>query len=141
MPSNKLINVFSKINKAVTQVWDFYTKPEHIIHWNNASPDWHTPSAKTDFQVSGKFSYRMEAIDGSQGFDFSGKFLEIKTNELIRYVLDDGRRVTVNFLKINEGVTHVNIVFEAETKNTIEDQKLGWQAILDNFKKYCESTK
>jgi len=120
------------------KVWDYYTNPKHITKWNFASDDWHCPKAENDLRVGGKYSARMEAKDGSFGFDFWGAYDEVKTNQLIAYTLGDGRKVKITFTTSGEG-TKIVETFEAEETNPIEMQKGGWQAILDNFKKYTES--
>ncbi|SMD15470.1 SRPBCC family protein [Pedobacter nyackensis] len=132
------ITVEAVVNAPVDKVWEFWTKPEHIIKWNNASEDWHTPKAENDLRVGGAFSSRMEAKDGSFGFDFGGVYDEVKTNELIAYTLGDDRRVKISFAADGQ-TTKVTEVFEAEAINPVEMQQTGWQAILDNFKKYAES--
>jgi uncharacterized protein YndB with AHSA1/START domain len=132
------ITVESTINAPVEKVWKFWSLPEHIKKWNNASDDWHTPSSENDLRPGGKFSTRMEAKDGSFGFDFGGIYDEVKTNELITYTMGDGRKVKVVFTS-NGNTTTVTETFEAESQNPVEMQKGGWQAILDNFKKYVEA--
>jgi uncharacterized protein YndB with AHSA1/START domain len=137
--TNKTIITVEAIIKApVHQVWKFWTAPEHIIHWNNASDDWHTPRAENDFRVGGSFLSRMEARDGSFGFDFGGAYNEIKTHELIVYTIFDGRKVHINFIPAGN-FTSIIESFEAEDENSVELQKGGWQSILDNFKRYVES--
>ncbi len=132
------VTVEATINAPVEIVWQLWTLPEHITKWNNASDDWHTPRAENDLRTGGKFLSRMEARDGSFGFDFSGVYDEVKTNERITYTLDDERKVNITF--INEGnTTKVVESFEAESENPIEMQRGGWQAILNNFKKYAEA--
>src|SRR5256885_7190106 len=132
--SKTKITVESTINAPVGKVWELWNGPEHITQWCSAAEEWHTPRAENDLRVGGKFLSRMEAKDGSFGFDFGGEYTQVKTNELIGYSIGDGRKVTVNFTgKNNE--TKVVETFEAETINPIEMQKTGWQAILDNFKK------
>ena len=140
MSTNKItqISVRALINAPIDKVWRFWTTPVHIIQWNNASEDWYTPHAENDFIVCGKFLYRMESKDGSNGFDFDGVYVTIKTNELIEYILSDGRKVKVEFIK-NGNKTNVIEIFEAETTNSAELQRQGRQAILNNFKKYAES--
>ena len=138
--SNTIITVQSLIDAPVKKVWDCWTKPEHIIHWNHASDDWHSPKAENDLQVAGRFNVRMEAKDGSMGFDFEGVYDEVKLYELIKYKLADGRVVTIQFSEM-DNKTEVIESFDAETENSIELQKSGWQAILDNFKKYTEGIK
>ncbi|UII34656.1 SRPBCC family protein [Fulvivirga ulvae] len=132
------ITVEASISAPAEKVWKLWTTPEDIIQWNSPSEDWHTPSATNDLRVGGKFTSRMEAKDGSMGFDFAGIYDEVKTNELIRYTLEDDRKVSVLFKEEN-GKTQVTTTFEAEGENPIEMQRDGWQAILDNFKKYVEA--
>lgn len=133
-----LITVENSVNAPVDKVWKFWTTPEHITKWNNASDDWHTPHAENDLRPGGKFLSRMEAKDGSFGFDFAGTYDEVKTNQLIAYTIGDGRKVKAIFT--GDGAkTKIVTTFEAETTNSIEMQRGGWQAILDNFKKYSES--
>ena len=133
-----VITVESTVNAPAEKVWEYFTKPEHVTHWNHASDDWHSPRGENDLRVGGKFVYRMEAKDGSFGFDFGGVYDEVKPNEYIEYTLGDGRKVKVNFSK-QGNQTSVVEAFEAENQNPVELQKNGWQAILDNFKKYTES--
>jgi uncharacterized protein YndB with AHSA1/START domain len=132
------ITVANTVNAPVEKVWKFWTGPEHITQWNNASEDWHTPFAENDLRVGGKFLSRMEAKDGSYGFDFGGVYDEVKTNELIAYTIGDGRKVKVIFTA-NGNQTKLTTTFEAEDINSIEMQRGGWQAILDSFKKYTET--
>ncbi|MHA3789089.1 SRPBCC family protein [Flavobacterium hauense] len=120
------------------KVWDYYTNPEHITKWNFASDDWHCPSAENDMKVGGKYASRMEAKDGSWGFDFEAVYEEVLDNENFIYTIADGRQVSVDFESLDDK-TKVTVVFEAENQNPVEMQKGGWQAILDNFKKYAES--
>jgi uncharacterized protein YndB with AHSA1/START domain len=133
-----VITVQNTVNAPVEKVWETWTKPEHIVKWNYASDDWHSPRAENDLREGGKFSARMEAKDGSLGFDFGGVYNKVKTNEYIEYTMDDGRKVKVNFTAMGNQ-TRVEESFEAEAVNSIELQKNGWQAILDNYKKYTES--
>lgn len=138
-PENKKsITIESIINAPIDKVWKLWTEPEHIKKWNNASPDWHTPFAENDLKAGGKFSSRMEAKDGSFGFDFGGVYDDVKTNELIAYTLGDGRKVKIIF-SAQDNKTKVVETFEAESENPIEIQRGGWQSILDNFKNYTES--
>ena len=127
----------TNILAPIEVVWQYFTDPEHVVHWNNASPDWHTPKAENDLQVGGKFTYTMAAKDGSFSFDFWGVYDSIKENELIEYTLGDGRKVSVVFISVGDD-TKIVETFEAESQNPVELQKGGWQAILDNFKKYVE---
>ena len=131
------ITVESTVQAPVEKVWDFWTSPEHIVQWNNASPDWHTPKSENDLRPGGKFLTRMEAKDGSFGFDFEGTYIDIKTNELIAYTLSDGRTVSITFTSEGDR-TRVTETFEPENQNPIELQRGGWQAILDNFRNYVE---
>jgi len=133
-----VITVSNNVNAPVEKVWEYWTKPEHITHWNFASDDWHSPRAENDLKIGGKFSYRMEAKDGSFGFDFGGVYDAVKNNEYIEFTIGDGRKVTITFTA-NGKTTNVVESFEAEDTHTIELQKGGWQAILDNFKKYTEN--
>lgn len=131
------ITVQSTIQADTQKVWDFYTQPEHIIGWNFASDDWHCPRATNDLRVNGKFSARMEAKDGSYGFDFNTQYDEVEVHEKIAYTMEDGRKAAITFSGEN-GATLVTVTFDAENQNDLEMQRSGWQAILDNFKKYVE---
>lgn len=131
------ITVEAVINAPVEKVWRYFTEPAHITKWNNASPDWHTPRAENDLRVGGSFNYRMEAKDGREGFDFTGTYDEVLPQAKIVYTMTDGRRVE-NIFKEEAGMTRVVVTFEPETENTLELQRAGWQAILDNFKKYSQ---
>lgn len=133
-----VITVETTVNAPVAKVWESWTKPEHIIQWNNASDDWHTPRAENDLRAGGRFVARMESRDGSMGFDFGGTYDAVRPNEYIEYTLDDDRKVTVTFIP-QEGSTKVVESFEAENMNSTELQQGGWQAILDNFKKHTEA--
>jgi len=132
------ITVEATLNAPVKKVWELWTDPNHITHWNQASHYWHTPKAKNDLRVGGKFLSRMEAKDGNSGFDFSGIYDEIKSHKLISYTLDDGRKVKISF-NGNKNETKVVETFEAENTNSLEMQREGWQAILDSFKHYVET--
>ena len=134
------ITVETIVHKPVESVWKYWTEPQHIMQWNNASDDWHTPHAENDLRVGGKFVSRMEAKDGSFGFDFGGVYDEVSLNESIAYTLGDGRKVKVAFIR-QDNDTRIIESFEAEETNAIEMQQAGWQAILDNFKKYAETAK
>ncbi|MFN8299610.1 MAG: SRPBCC family protein [Chitinophagales bacterium] len=137
--SNKTrITVEATVNAPAEKVWEFWTKPEHITQWNSASPDWHTPRSENDVRVGGKFSARMEAKDGSFGFDFGGTYDEVVPNQRLAYTIGDGRKVEVDF-KADGDNTLVTETFEAEGMNPVEMQRGGWQAILDNFKRYTEN--
>lgn len=136
--SKTKITVESIIKAPVEKVWKLWNAPEDIKKWCNASPDWHAPKAENDLRKGGKFATRMEAKDGSFGFDFGGTYDEVINNEVIAYTMDDSRTVKITFTK-NGNETKVVETFEAENQNPIEMQKGGWQAILDNFKKYAEN--
>lgn len=131
------ITIEVTVNASVEKAWEVFTTPEHIIKWNNASPDWHCPTAVNNLHTGGNFVYRMEAKNSSFGFDFSGVYDDVKTNELITYTLGDGRKATITFIP-NGNKTKVTETFEAENVNPVEMQRGGWQAILDNFKKHAE---
>ena len=133
------ITVGVTIHTPVEKVWMYWTDPKHIVHWNNASDDWHTTKAENDLRAGGKFLSRMEARDGSMGFDFTGKYNKIEPHKLIESTLDDGREVKVSFVSDGDETT-ITEIFEAEQENTIELQQAGWQSILDNFKNYAETT-
>lgn len=135
-----VLTVKAVINAPVAKVWEYWTKPEHIIQWCSASPDWHTPRATNDLRKGGQFSSRMEARDGSMGFDFGGVYDEVRNNEYIEYTIGDGRKVHIRFTG-KGNTTEVVEDFEAEETNPIEMQQGGWQAIMDNFKKYTENAK
>lgn len=133
-----VITIETIVNAPVEKVWESWTEPEHIKKWNSASEDWHTPKAENDLRVGGAFSSRMEAKDGSFGFDFGGIYDEVIKHKLIAYTLGDDRKVKVTF-EGNGSSTKVTEDFDAENTNPIEMQQGGWQAILDNFKKYTET--
>lgn len=132
------ITIDTLVNAPLSKVWDCWTEPGDITHWNNASPNWHCPRAENNLTVGGTFSARMESVDGSQGFDFGGTYTEVIPLERIAYVLGDDRKVEVTFSQQGEQV-HVVETFDAESTNSVELQRGGWQSILDNFKKYVES--
>jgi uncharacterized protein YndB with AHSA1/START domain len=133
-----MITVQSTINAPIEKVWEFWTGPEHITKWNNASDDWHTPYAENDLRTGGKFKSTMAAKDGSMSFDFEGEYTLVEPNKTIKYVMADGRKVEVTFIETPAGVEVIES-FDPETVNPEEMQRAGWQAILDNFKKYVES--
>jgi uncharacterized protein YndB with AHSA1/START domain len=135
---NSTITVQSIINAPIEKVWQYWTSPEHITQWNNASDDWHAPRAENDVQVGGKFTTRMEAKDRSFGFDFGGVYDEVRLHEYIAYTIGDGRKVNITFSG-NGNETSVTETFEPENQNPLDMQQAGWQAILDNFKKYVEA--
>jgi uncharacterized protein YndB with AHSA1/START domain len=131
------ITIEAMVNATVEKVWQNWTEPQQITQWNHASDDWHTPHAENDLRVGGKFLSRMEAKDGSFGFDFEGVYCEVIPFEKIKYGLEDGRQVETFFAQNGE-TTIVTTHFDAENENPIELQQGGWQAILNNFKKYTE---
>ena len=135
----KVITVQTVIKAPVKKVWRLWSEPNHIINWCSASDDWHTPRAENDLRADGKFLTRMEAGDGSSGFDFTGKYNRVELYKQINYVIDDGRKVQILFDE-NNNETTVRESFEAEIINSVEAQKKGWQAIMDSFKKYVETT-
>ena len=137
-PERIVITVNATINAPVEKVWFLWTDPMHITRWNNASDDWHTPKAENDLRAGGKFHSRMEAKDGSMGFDFNGVYSIVELHKHIAYAMEDGRKVDI-FFKANNGSTEIIEAFEAESENSVELQQAGWQAILNNFKKYTES--
>ncbi len=134
---NNRITVKCTINSDIDKVWEAWTEPNHIIKWNFASDEWCCPSAENDLKAGGKFSSRMKAKDGSMGFDFEGIYDEVKEKELISYKMQDGRKVDIKF---NSSGNNVEVVetFDAEGTNADEQQRAGWQSILNNFKNYVE---
>lgn len=136
--SRPKITVATNVLVPIEKAWAYWTEPQHITQWNNASEDWHTPRAENDLRPGGRFLSRMEAKDGSFGFDFSGTYDEVIPLESIEYTLDDDRKVQLTFTDQGHE-THIIETFEAESENAIEMQRGGWQAILDNFKRYAES--
>ena len=131
------ITVESIVKAPVAEVWRAYTTPDEITQWNAASDDWHTTKATVDLRVGGTFSSRMEAKDGSFGFDFAGTYTRIIPNELIEYSFGD-RTASVGFIANAEGVT-VRVDFDAESEHPVEQQRQGWQAILNNFARHVEA--
>ena len=136
----KTLTVLATVNAGIEKVWNAWTTPADIIQWNNASPDWHTPKAENDLRTNGTFLFRMEAKNGSFGFDFNGVYTLVIPLERIEYALPDSRKVVVTFV-VNENNTIVTKTFDPEEINQVEMQKQGWQSILDNFKNYVERTK
>lgn len=137
MSTAEKITVETTIHAPVEKVWEYFNNPEHITKWNYASDDWYAPKAENDLRTGGSFSYRMEAKDGSFGFDFGGIYDAVDTHKHIAYTLGDNRKVNVTFEKKGDH-THVSETFDAENQNPIEVQKGGWQAIINNFKKHVE---
>lgn len=121
------------------KVWTLFTEPEHIKNWYNASPDWHAPEAENDLREGGKFRTKMAARDGSMGFDFEGTYTAIEQHRKISYVMGDSRKVEIDFSSEGDS-TKITEKFEIEDQNSAELQRTGWQAILDNFKRYAETS-
>ena len=131
------ITVETAVKAPLERVWRAWNNPEDIKRWNAASEDWHTPSSSVDLREGGKLSARMEAKDGSMGFDFEGTYTRIVPQRLLEYRIGDGREVSVEFRE-QDGRVLVRETFEAETQNPPEMQRRGWQAILDNFARHVE---
>lgn len=131
------ITVETSVAAPVAAVWDAYITPEDIMQWNSPSDDWHTPAATVDLREGGAFSSRMEAKDGSMGFDFAGTYTKIVEHELIEYEFGD-RHASVEFIP-EDGSVRVSVTFDAEAENPVEQQRGGWQSILDSFKRHVES--
>lgn len=136
--SSQKIIVKTIVETPIKTVWKSWTEPQHIVNWNFASDDWHSPNSENDLKVGGSFRSRMEAKDGSIGFDFEGKYTKVEDQKAIEYVMADGREVYISFEDLGES-TKVTENFHPESVNSLELQKGGWQAILDNFKKYTET--
>ncbi|HWV70078.1 MAG TPA: SRPBCC family protein [Pseudosphingobacterium sp.] len=133
------VKVEATVNAPVEKVWKTWNTPSDIMQWNTPDPSWHCPSSENDLRVGGKFKNRMEAKDGSFGFDFEGVYDKVALHKEITYTMGDGRKATTLFTAHN-GKTTIETTFDAETENDPEFQKQGWQAILDNFIKHTEST-
>lgn len=133
------VTVQAVIQAPVEKVWTYWTEPVHITKWNQASEDWHAPKAENDLRIGGTFVTRMEAKDGSMGFDFGGTYDVVKQHEAIGYTMEDGRRVDIAF--VDKGSeTEVIETFDLESTHSAEMQQAGWQAILDHFKAYTEQS-
>jgi len=139
MTQVKKITVEATANAPVAKVWELWNSPADIMQWNAADPSWHTPSSENDLKVGGIFKHRMEAKDGSFWFDFGGTYDKVELHKEIAYTMGDGRRATTVFDEQN-GKTRIETTFDAERVNDPDFQKQGWQAILNNFVKYVEST-
>lgn len=136
--TKKAITIQATVNAPVEKVWKYWNEPEHITQWAFASPDWHAPKAENDLRVDGKFSTTMAAKDGSVSFDFAGIYTKVEKHNSIEYTMADGRKVKISFTA--EGnQTKVVETFEPENENPADMQQEGWQAILNNFRKYTES--
>ncbi len=139
---NTQITVAVTISAPVEKVWEIFNNPADIMSWNTASAEWHTPKSENNLKVGGTFSVRMEAKDGSAGFDLTGTYTEVIPSERIAYTMEDGRKVEVSFESVdsdNGPATKITETFDAEIVNQLELQKMGWQAILDNLKAYVEN--
>lgn len=135
-----MIIVQTKIQAPITIIWDLWTKPEHIIQWNAASEDWHTPYAENDLKVGGKFKSTMASKDGAMSFDFVGTYDVILDKKLIAYTIEDGRNVMIVFDELEDGF-EVREYFEPESVHSEELQYQGWLSILENFKRYVENNR
>lgn len=133
-----VLTVATEVNAPIAKIWDFWTNPEHITQWNQASEDWHSPFSENDLRVGGSFKTTMAAKDKSMQFDFGGIYTAIKEHELIEYTLGDDRKVKIEFVTI-DNATKIIESFEAENMNPLEMQQAGWQAIMNSFKNYVES--
>lgn len=129
------ITVETTVPVSPELAWAYWTEPKHIVEWNQASADWHTPRAENDLRVGGKFSSRMESRDGKYGFDFGGVYDAVEPYHTLNSTLGDERKVFVTFEPVASG-TRIIETFEAESENTVELQRQGWQAILDSFRSY-----
>lgn len=132
------ITIETTINAPLPLVWEAWNSPDDIKQWNSAQEDWHTTHSTVDLREGGQFLSRMEAKDGSFGFDFGGEYTRIVPQERIEYRLGDGREVEIDFHTTGDNV-HVRETFDAESENSAEMQRAGWQAILDNFKRHVEA--
>ncbi|PVH26121.1 SRPBCC domain-containing protein [Sphingobacterium corticibacter] len=129
--------ISTTIDTTLEAAWKFYTEAEHIVQWNFASDDWACPSASVDLQPGGEYKTRMESKDGTMGFDFEAVYSDVSAPEQLSYILTDGRKVNTHFSETSDGIL-VTTIFDPEDSNDHEMQRAGWQAILDNFKKYAE---
>ncbi len=132
------IKISALVNAPIQKVWDCWTNPEHITKWNFAIDTWQCPTASNDLRVGGKYTARMEAKDGSFGFDFEAIYDVVSDEQELTYTMTDGRKATTIF-ESKDNATSVTTTFDAENENPIEMQQQGWQSILDNFKKYTET--
>ncbi|KQR70301.1 SRPBCC family protein [Pedobacter sp. Leaf176] len=133
------ITIKASVNGSIEKVWEFWNNPEHIKNWAFASPDWHVLTADNDLREDRKFLTTMAAKDGSKSFDFSGTYSNIEKYKLIEYILEDGRKVKILFEGSGDNIL-ITETFDAENTNPVEMQRVGWQAILDNFKRYTEQS-
>jgi len=134
-----MITVETTVNAPIEKVWEYWNNPEHIKYWAFASDDWEAPSAENDLKTGGKFKTRMQSkTDKTQGFDFGGTYTNVEERKVIEYTMDDGRKVSIHFDTADDGQTKITESFDPESENSEEMQRSGWQAILNNFKKYTE---
>jgi len=133
-----MITVQTTIEASLVDVWERFTNPDHVIYWNYASDDWHCPKAKNELKEGGNFSFTMASKDNSNSFDFEGTYEVIDFEKEIVYQINDGRKVSVKF-EVKDDAINIEETFEPENSNPLELQQQGWQSILDNFKRYCES--
>ena len=138
MSSLTSITVETTVSAPLEKVWRYWTEPQHITQWCSGSADWHTPRAENDLKEGGKFVTRMEAKDGSMGFDFGGTYTKVSDHKHIAYTMDDRRTVTIDFAE-QDGGTRVTQTFDPESENPAEMQRAGWQTIMDNFQAYTEA--
>jgi len=138
-PGKTTVTVAATVNAPAEKVWELWTSPQHIIGWNSPSDEWHTPYAENDLKEGGRFLFTMAAKDGSASFDFNGEYTEVVPGRKIAYTLADGRKVSILFDDRSEDSTTVTETFETENTHPVEMQQAGWQAILDNFRRYAES--
>lgn len=136
--ANTPLQVRTKVHADPGKVWEYWTNPEHITKWNFASDDWCCPKAENDLKVGGKYKARMEAKDGSSGFDFEAVYDEIKDRKKIAYTMTDGRKASTDFYQLGD-TTQITTTFDPDSQHPLEMQKNGWQAILENFRKYTET--
>ncbi|WP_046369863.1 SRPBCC family protein [Flavihumibacter petaseus] len=135
--ANKVLTVETTVNAPVARVWEYWNEPAHVTKWAFAIPEWHAPRAENDLRTGGRFMTRMEARDGSMGFDFGGEYTAVTKEKHIAYTMDDGRKVTIDFVADGDK-TRIIEAFEPENENPLEMQQGGWQSIMNNFKQYAE---
>lgn len=138
MTTSQKITISTLVNASMDHVWKCWTDPQHIVQWNHASDDWHCPAASNDLRVGGQFTATMAARDGSMSFEFGGIYTAVIPDRKIAYAMSDGRSVEVLFSETN-GSVRVDESFDAESTHSVEMQRDGWQAILNNFKRHCET--
>ena len=139
--SDQQITVETRIAAPRDAVWQAFTTPEGITQWNFASDDWQCPHAEVDLREGGRHTARMEAKDGSMGFDFGGTYREVDPQNALLLEMDDGRLSRTAFAEEDDGITHVTTTFDADDAHPAEMQRAGWQAILDNFRAYVERSR